>query len=120
MVFERRMSEFMAVSESNLTCDLQVRACSNVHPADVRRSAWNGLCKISYGKYPGQSLLLLTNSKFLSNYLKWYGSEALPAVVMLEAMITFFFAGFVNLCRIYSRQLRVYHQIVSKHNRISH
>jgi len=53
----------MAVSESNLTCDLQVRACSNVHPADVRRSAWNGLCKISYGKYPAYYLLFLFIAK---------------------------------------------------------
>jgi len=37
MVFERRMSEFMAVSEGNH------RACGNVHPADARGSAWNGL-----------------------------------------------------------------------------
>jgi len=37
MVFEQRMSEFMAVSEGNPI------ACGNVHPADARGSAWNGL-----------------------------------------------------------------------------
>jgi len=43
MVFERRMSEFMAVSESNR------RACSNVHTADVRQPAWKGLT--GYAKF---------------------------------------------------------------------
>ena len=52
MVFERRMSEFMAVSEGNLTCDLQLRTCCHLHPADVRQSACNGSWEIAYGKYP--------------------------------------------------------------------
>jgi len=41
MLFERRMSEFMVVSESNL------RDCSNVHPATVRQTSWNGLMRDS-------------------------------------------------------------------------
>ncbi|MBC2704006.1 hypothetical protein [Desulfobacula sp.] len=39
MVFERRMSEFRAVSEGKL------KTCCNVHPADVRESAFNR-CKV--------------------------------------------------------------------------
>jgi hypothetical protein len=63
MVFEQRMSEFMAVSESNHS------DCSNVHPADVRRSPCNGLCKISYGKYPDN---LMGFKNILTNNLEWF------------------------------------------------
>jgi len=74
-----------------------------VYPNEVKLLLWVTAIQVVMS-----TSSILVNNVAQTTFLKRYGSDALPAVFMLEAMITFFFAGFVSLLMERYRTIRVF------------
>jgi ATP/ADP translocase len=74
-----------------------------VYPNEVKLLLWVTAIQVVMS-----TCSILVNNVAQTTFLKRFGSEALPAIFMLEAMITFFFAGFVSLLMERYRTIRVF------------
>ncbi|MBU0464566.1 MAG: hypothetical protein KKE12_13360 [Proteobacteria bacterium] len=74
-----------------------------VYPNEVKLLLWVTAIQVVMS-----TSSILVNNVAQTTFLKRYGADALPAVFMLEAMITFVFAGFVSLLMERYRTIRVF------------
>ncbi|MBU2627142.1 MAG: hypothetical protein KKE61_00865, partial [Proteobacteria bacterium] len=80
-----------------------VQRLLRVYPGEVKLLLWVTLIQLLMSVSS-----IMVNNVAQTTFLKRYGSEALPMVFMIEAIVTFGFAGFVSLLMERFRTIRVF------------